>query len=138
MCNCSNCNQIIEIAFQLLKEDGFLIISDSSRLLTPFKKSLSLYIEPTLSLDLHPWFFSYNTIRCLMALHGFAPFFQNNHHEQNDLITIGTKKINISNPLGPEAYFDNYLEVISFFERWESESNYYKYRDRGGYNLIEN
>jgi len=136
LCNCSNCNRIMEIAFQILNEDGYLVVSDSSRLLTPFKKSLSLYFEPSLSLDLHAWFFSFNTIRCLMALHGFMPIFQNNHHEQNDLITIASKKINDINTLGPEAYFDDYRKVISFFERWEKESQNYKYRDRGGYNLL--
>ncbi len=71
-----------------------------------------------------------------MALHGFAPIFQNNHHEQNDLITIAGKKTSIKNPAEPEAYFDDYRDVINFFERWDKESQFYKFRDRCGYNLI--
>ena len=136
LCNCSNINSVISKAFELLSDNGYIMVSDSSRLLTPFKKSLSLYFEPSLPIDLHPWFFSFNSIRCLMAVHGFAPIFQNNHHEQNDLIIIAGKKANIENSEEPEAYFDDYRDVINFFERWEKESQFYKSRDRGSYNLI--
>ena len=136
LCNCSNINNIMKIVFELLTEDGLIMVSDSSRLLTPFKKSLSLYFEPSLPLDLHPWFFSFNTIRCLMVVHGFVPIFQNNHHEQNDLITIAAKKKNIKSSVKPEDFFDDYKKVIEFFKRWENESQFYKQRDRGGFNLL--
>lgn len=136
LCNCSNINDVMRIAFELLNEDGYIMVSDSSRLLTPFKKSLSLYFQPSLPLDLHAWFFSFNSIRCLMVLHGFVPIFQNNHHEQNDLITIAAKKTNCKIPVKPEDFFDNYKKVINFFERWDEESQFYQKQERGGFNLL--
>ena len=137
LCNCSNINDVMKIAFKIINEDGFVMVSDSSRLLTPFKKSLSLYFQASLPLDLHAWFFSFNSIRCLMALHGFIPIFQNNHHEQNDLITIAAKNTNIGISAKPEDFFDDYKKVINFFERWDKESQFYKNKDRGGFNLLE-
>ena len=109
------------------------MVSDSSRILTPFKKSLSLYFQPSLPLDLHAWFFSFNSIRCLMVLHGFVPIFQNNHHEQNDLITIAAKKTNCKIPVKPEDFFDNY-KVIAF-ERWMKSLNFIKNK-KGWFNLL--
>ena len=131
LCNCSSCCDVIDAAKELVREGGYVLVCDSSRILTPFKKSLSLWMQPNVAVHLHPWFFSFNTIRCLMATFGLDPVFQNNHHEQNDLLTIGQKKRGLE--LHPEEYFDNYRDVISFFERWEKESENYRTFDRGGY-----
>ena len=132
LCNCSSCCDVINVARDLVKDGGYIAICDSSRILTPFKKSLSLWMQPNEEVSLHPWFFSYNTIRCLMATYEIDPIFQNNHHEQNDLLTIGQKKPGVEHD--PGMYVDRYQDVIDFFERWEQDSKYYKEFDPGGYN----
>ena len=132
LCNCSSCCDVMSVARELTKDGGYILVSDSSRILTPFKKTLSLWMQPNVAVNLHPWFFSFNTIRCLMATYGIDPIFQNNHHEQNDLLTIGQKVCGVE--LRPGLYVDRYEDVINFFERWQKESAYYEFLERGGYN----
>ena len=102
---------MINVARELVKEGGYILISDSSRILTPFKKTLSLWMQPDVAVSLHPWFFSFNTVRCLMATYGLEPIFQNNHHEHNDLLTIGRK---VSEQEINPQYVDKYEDVLRF------------------------
>jgi len=134
LCNCSSCCDVIEVARELVTDGGFVVVCDSSRILTPFKKTLSLWMQPNVAVDLHPWFFSFNTIRCLMATYGINPIAQDNHHEQNDLLTVGQKMSGIR--LNPGEYVDRPEDVIRFFERWEKESGHYEVLERGGYNWL--
>lgn len=137
LCNCANCWDAMNVAKELVKDGGYIAVCDSSRILTPFKKSLSLWMQPDEEVSLHPWFFSFNTIRCLMATVEIDPIFQNNHHEQNDLLTIGRKVTKGEQRPKPEEYIDKYQDVINFFERWEKDSANYQVRDAGGYNRLE-
>src|SRR5438874_1624725 len=47
--NTSSCRSMMEGARALLKEDGFLTIATSSRILVPFKKPLHYYLNPLVS-----------------------------------------------------------------------------------------
>src|SRR5205814_555495 len=69
--NTSSCRSMMEGARALLKEDGFLTVATSSRILVPFKKPLHYYLNPLVS-ALHPFFFSANALRNLFSNAGFS------------------------------------------------------------------
>jgi SAM-dependent methyltransferase len=125
LCNCSSAIDAVVAAKKILKPGGRIVVGESSRILVPFKKPLFNVHSDLVKSDLHPWFFSANTLCTLLRSLGFIIEYVNRHYDQNDLIVIAKKDEKIE-PL----VFDDYIKVIDFFERWHRETEFHtEYKD---------
>jgi SAM-dependent methyltransferase len=125
LCNCSNAIDAIAAAKKILKPGGRIVIGESSRILVPFKKPLFNVYSDLVKSDLHPWFFSVNTLSTLLRVFNLSIEYVNRHYDQNDLIVIARNDVSTEDFL-----FDNYSEVIDYFERWHTETRYHEmYRE---------
>jgi hypothetical protein len=115
--NCEDCRAMMAGARDLLPVGGYVVAATGSRLLVPFKKPLQGYVRPTPT-DLHCFRFSANTLRGLLALHGFETVFINRHVDSEYLCVIGRKVASESLPW-PK---DDWREIVDFFNRWDKES----------------
>jgi hypothetical protein len=104
------------------KMGGYVCVAESSRILVPFRKSLSDYFSPTIPADIHPSHLSANTLRCLMQLAGLEIVYTNRYFDSDVLLVIGKK---VDYPVVPN-YFDDQKSVISFMKKWEEVSNYFE------------
>lgn len=123
LCNSSDCNKIVEGARKILKKDGLIVIAESSRIMTPFKKSIFDYFTRKKKVDLHPFHFSFNSINNLLVINNFKVMFKNYFFTNNELIVIGQKKKFVSNN---NLKRDNPKSVMQFFQKWYDISKYYK------------
>lgn len=120
--NTSSCRSMMESGRKLLKDDGFLTVATSSRILVPFKKPLHYYLNSLVS-ALHPFFFSANALRNLFTNAGFKIEHVNRFIDTDYLVITGRAERQASRPAVTK---DDWLEVISFFERWHEETrNHY-------------
>jgi len=119
--NSYSCYDIVNIAYEMLKPNGIIVIAESSRILTPFKKPLNLYLSK-LPVDLHTFHFSFNSLSNLLLINKFKINYVNRYIDSDVLLLIGSKK-NITN--NNKFSIDNYKEVMSFFKRWHKETEYY-------------
>jgi hypothetical protein len=101
---------------------GYVCIAESSRILVPFRKSLSDYLSLTNPADLHPSHLSANTLRCLMQLAGLEIVYTNRYFDSDVLLVIGKK---VDYPVVPN-YFDDQKSVASFMKKWAEVSDYYE------------
>ena len=104
------------------KMGGHVCIAESSRILVPFRKSLSDYLSLTNPADLHPSHLSANTLRCLMQLAGLEIVYTNRYFDSDVLLVIGKK---VAYPIAPN-YFDNQTSVVSFMKKWAEVSDYFE------------
>ena len=99
---------------------GYVCIAESSRILVPFRKSLSDYLSLTNPADLHPSHLSANTLRCLMQLAGLEIVYTNRYFDSDVLLVIGKK---VDFPVVPN-YFDDQKSVVRFMKKWAEVSEY--------------
>jgi hypothetical protein len=104
------------------KMGGHVCIAESSRILVPFRKSLSDYLSLTNPADLHPSHLSANTLRCLMQLAGLEIVYTNRYFDSDVLLAIGKK---VDYPVVPN-YFDDQKSVVSFMKKWAEVSEYFE------------
>lgn len=121
--NSASCLDMIKSAYQMLKPGGHIVLAEGSRILVPFKKPLHYYLQK-LDVDLHPYHFSVNSLSNLLKVTGFKIIKINRYIDSDYLCIIGKK----TNKLKESSFeVDNYTEVLSFFERWDIETQkYYK------------
>tara|TARA_X000001036_G_C20606598_1_gene777230 strand:+ start:62 stop:958 length:897 start_codon:yes stop_codon:yes gene_type:complete len=118
--NSSEPNTMLKISRNLLKDNGYLVVSTGSRILVPFKKPLNYYIDDSV-VDTHPTRYSKNTLSLILKKNGFKVFFINRYIDQDWLCIIAKKEKENNKIPG-----DDYKEVIDFFERWNKETkNHY-------------
>ena len=125
LCNCSNPIAVLQSISNSLVDNGFLMISESSRILVPFKKPIHNYFNSKFKSSYHPWHFSYNSLQNLLEICNFRVVFVNRYFDENDMFVVAKKK-NKKNNYPPQIIVDNYLDIINFFKRWKIESNFYK------------
>ena len=113
--NSSEPNAMLKISGNILKDNGFLVVSTGSRILVPFKKPLNYYIDDSV-VDTHPTRFSKNTLSLILKK-WVQGFFVNRYIDQ-DWLCIIAKKEKENNKISG----DNHREVIDFFERWNKET----------------
>lgn len=101
---------------------GYVCIAESSRILVPFRKSLSDYLSLTNPADVHPSHLSANTLRCLMQLAGLEIVYTNRYFDSDVLLVIGKK---VDYPVVPN-YSDDQKSVVSFMKKWAEVSDYYE------------
>ena len=72
LCNCVKPLEILEVIHKSLKENGLLLVSESSRILVPFKKPIyNFFVQKHETKNTHPWYFSYNSLSNLLEISGF-------------------------------------------------------------------
>jgi len=118
LCNCVKPLEILETIHRSLKENGLLLISESSRILVPFKKPIyNFFVQKYETKNTHPWYFSFNSLSNLLEISGFRIIKNNRYYDENDLVIIAQKK-NKKNHL-PIIKKDNLQDVLKFFKEWE-------------------
>jgi ubiquinone/menaquinone biosynthesis C-methylase UbiE len=104
------------------KTGGYVCVAESSRILVPFRKSLSDYFSKTLPADLHPSNFSANTLRLLMQLADLEIVFVNRYFDSDVLLVIGKK---VDYQVEPK-FFDDQKQVVKFMNEWALASTYFE------------
>lgn len=122
LCNTSDCFEIVSNASNLIKNNGYLVVAESSRILVPFKKPLQMYFGKN-SPDLHPFHFTKNSLSNLLVLNKFRPVFINRYIDSDYLLIIAKKINKVENK---NLKLDKADDVKKFFKRWYAESLKYK------------
>ena len=123
LCNTSNSFEVIKIASNLIKENGYIVIAESSRIMVPFKKPIQMYFGKN-NPDLHPFHFSKNSLSNILLLNKFKPVYINRYIDSDYIVIIAKK---IKKVEKKKIKVDNYLKVKNFFKRWYKESLNYKH-----------
>ncbi len=116
--NTQDCRGMINAAYDLLKDDGSLMIATGSRILVPFKKPLHLYLSKNPA-DTHCFRVSANTLQGLMAVSGFEKTAINRYIDTDYLTMLG-RKTDRSRDIPWEG--DDWRDVVDFFKRWDKET----------------
>jgi len=104
------------------KTGGYVCVAESSRILVPFRKSLSDYFSKTSPADLHPSNFSANTLKLLMQLAGLEIIFVNRYFDSDVLFIIGRK---VDHHVEPK-FFDDQMQVVDFMMKWARASEFFE------------
>jgi SAM-dependent methyltransferase len=119
--NSNSCRRLMDIAWHLLRSDGYVVIATGSRILVPFKKSLDLYLGPNPA-DTHAFRFSANTLQGLLAETGFE-LAHVNHYIDSDVLCMIGRRTDRSNAIAWPH--DDWQRVIKFFARWARDTAFY-------------
>jgi len=122
LCNTSNSYEIIKKASELLNNNGYIVVAESSRILVPFKKPIQMYFGKG-NPDIHPFHFSKNSLSNLLIVNKFKPIFVNRYIDSDYLLIIAKKIDKIDRK---KIRLDDYKKVKKFFEAWFKESKKYK------------
>jgi hypothetical protein len=119
---CTSCTDMMKIAHRMIKDDGYVVVATGSRVLVPFKKTLEHLFRGPRPNDVHPYYFSVNTLKGLFAITGFKPVYINRYYDTDWLVIIGQKQ-----PEGTKIEWqgDNFVEVAEYFERWHHDTVHY-------------
>ena len=104
------------------KTGGYVCVAESSRILVPFRKSLSDYFSKTFPADLHPSNFSENTLKLLMQLAGLEIVFVNRYFDSDVLLIMGKK---VDHQVEPK-FFDDQMQVVDFMKEWALASEFFE------------
>jgi hypothetical protein len=104
------------------KTGGYVCVAESSRILVPFRKSLSDYFSKTFPADLHPSNFSTNTLKLLMQLAGLEIVFVNRYFDSDVLLVMGKK---VDHQVEPK-FFDDQKQVVDFMKEWALASEFFE------------
>ena len=122
LCNTSNPLELIQISSKKLRKNGYIVVSESSRVLVPYKKPLQLFIPKTDPAH-HPYYFSKNSLVNLFLLNQIEPIYITKYIDSDYLVIIGKKtKKNLNNKIK----LDDYKKVKKFFYDWYIDSKKYK------------
>lgn len=125
LCNCINPIDVLNTIHGSLKKNGILLISESSRILVPFKKPIyNFFVSSHDTKNTHPWFFSYNSLSNLLEICGFSIIANNRYYDENDLVVIAQKKDKKKHI--PTIKIDKLKMIKKFLNDWEKNSYFLK------------
>jgi hypothetical protein len=125
LCNCIKPLDVLLDVRKHIKNDGLLVVAESSRLLVPFKKSLSDLLTKLHPADTHPFYWSKNSLSALLKCAGFEPVAVNRYFDSDVLVIIAKKnkslpdikeKIEADDTTLIENYFHEYVKQNIYFE----------------------
>ena len=119
LCNCINPLKVLQEIRDVLDDNAYLCVCESSRILVPFKKNLKDYFAKRHPEDIHPWHFSATSLESLLNLAGFEVQFRNKYKDSNELLLIlkkTKKKFKILKRDDPK-------KVLRFFKKWHEISS---------------
>ena len=123
LCNMPNTYDALIDLRRSIKDGGLLVVSESSRILVPFKKSLHDYLNKEVPSDIHPFHFSRNTLSQALFGAGFEVIYENRWFDSDVLMLYAKKLPELPNTID-SLVFDDYQSVIHFFERWAEMSDW--------------
>ncbi len=123
LCNCIDVVDVLLDVRNHIRDAGYLCVSDSSRILVPYRKSLKDYLPRHHPLDIHPHFFSLNSLTALLGATGFKVEWVNRYFD-SDILCVIAKKVKLPSE---DAKFltDASSRTIEFMERWHEQSMYF-------------
>ena len=116
--NSQSATDMLDSAYNVLNENGYLYLQLSIRVLAPFNKPMGLYFGKQPG-DVQPYIFSISSLQGFLAKSGFEVKYTNNYWDQ-EIINIIAQKVPKSKKIVWEK--DNFDDVINFFMRWHNES----------------
>ena len=116
--NCLSCIDMLRGAYDILNENGKIIVATGSRILVPFKKPLFLYLSKN-PLDSHSFRFSFNSLKTALAKTSFETI-KHNRYIDNDILCIIAQKKERNKEIVFEN--DNPNKVLDFFNRWHQDT----------------
>jgi 2-polyprenyl-3-methyl-5-hydroxy-6-metoxy-1,4-benzoquinol methylase len=119
---CRSPRDMLNAAWNVLNEDGHMVVGTGSRILVPFKKTMTDFLS-TSPLDTHPVHFSANTLSAMLAVCGFETVHVNRYFDTDYLCVIGRKR-----PRSACIKWtgDDPARVLEFFERWHQDSLWHR------------
>ncbi|OUU23106.1 MAG: hypothetical protein CBB97_13890 [Candidatus Endolissoclinum sp. TMED37] len=118
--NSGSAKSFLNSCNKLLNNNGYICIATGSRILVPFKKPMNYYFNKS-AMDIHPFHFSFNSIKNLLTTTGFKTVHFNRFIDTDYLCVIARKQ----NKLKINIEKEDYKDVINFFKRWHKETQYY-------------
>lgn len=122
LCNTSNCIDVISAANKLCKNNGYILIAESSRILVPYKKPIEMYFHKG-NPDTHAFHFSKNSLSNLLIINRFKPVYINRYIDSDCLVILAKKVKSINED---NLKIDNFKKVKNFFSSWYNDSKKYK------------
>ena len=123
--NTSNPLNILKKISKILKNNGHLIIAESSRILVTPNYTLNYYfsLEKKMNTFLnYPWRFSFNSLNNLLMLFNFKTI-KTNDYKHNDNMVLISKK---TKKFKKNYRVDKISSVISFFKKWLKQNSLFK------------
>jgi hypothetical protein len=113
---------------QAMPNGSYLVIAESSRVLVPMKKSLEDMFRVDRPADIHPNYFSANTLVSALACAGFHLKYINRFHDSDVLLLITQKGELLENSALLRS--DEASTVVEYFRIWDelSRNPYKKYK----------
>lgn len=106
-----------------LSENGYVVISESSRILVPFKKPLSYLLNASHPTNIHPWYFSKNALSALLLASGFEICYINRYFDSDVLLIIAQKTIAPNSD--DQIKVDDYRLIQQFFKEYLKIDQFY-------------
>jgi len=113
--NCGDCMAMLRFAREHCKPDGWVVVATGSRILVPFKKPLSKYLNKDIPADLHCFRWSVNSLGSAMERAGIS-FLRTNPFEECDWLVMRGQPSSEEPIEGPG---DTPNEVLAYFATWE-------------------
>jgi SAM-dependent methyltransferase len=113
--NCGDCLAMLRFARDHCKPGGHVVVATGSRLLVPFKKPLSKYLNREIAADLHCFRWSANGLSRAGLLVDLAPEYVNPFEECDWLVTAFRHG---NDGRIYTVHIDDPKEVLDFFDVW--------------------
>lgn len=114
--NTGDCVAMMQFAHNHLTDRGVVVTATGSRILVPFKKPLSSYINRKLPADLHAFRFSRNTMRMLAMMVGLEEIHCNDYRDSDWLVQVFHP---VPHGHRHNVQHDKAATVAQFFAQWE-------------------
>lgn len=121
--NATSCNDILMGSRAIVNDGGYMVVATGSRILVPFNKPLHAYLS-TNPVDTHPSRFSLNTLTSILAKSGYKVLHVNPYLNDGLTLCVIAKKTGIKKAVKIKK--DNYKKVRDHFERWHTDTVFYK------------
>lgn len=115
--NCGDCLAMLRFARERCKPDGWVIVATGSRILVPFKKPLSKYLNKDIPADLHCFRWSFRSLTAMMGYAGLD-YRHVNPYEECDWLVVGASPTKNDSQILAMAR-DDPKEVLAYFAAWE-------------------
>ena len=118
-CNIHNPLKALNLIKNSIKNNGFLVVAESSRFLVPFKKDIKDYFSNSIKQEInHPFHFSFNSLANLFKLFNFELVFTNNYILDEKIVLIFKKKKSTKS----RFIVDDNKKVIKYLKKWKEAS----------------
>lgn len=126
LCNCRNPLGAVQTVSSHVRPGGFVVLADSSRIMVPFKKSLADLLTSEHPLDIHPYFFSINSLRSVGELAGLQYLYSNRYRDSDVMMAIFRRpevlsrpaRITCDSPDIVQDFMEKYLDYSIYFEKF--------------------